>query len=147
MPFLVFDNDPYMVVSDDGQLFWIYDAYTVSRRFPYSQPTGRINYIRNSVKVTINAYDGNMKFYMADKDDPIIRTISRIFPGTLQPMSEMPRLTSENISGIPWIFSVFRPWFIRPITWRSRKSFTTRKTSGRYRQWEKARRVWNPITR
>ncbi|MEK6652735.1 MAG: UPF0182 family protein [Nitrospirota bacterium] len=97
MPFLVFDNDPYMVVSDDGQLFWIYDAYTVSRRFPYSQPTGRINYIRNSVKVTINAYDGNMKFYMADKDDPIIRTISRIFPGTLQPMSEMPADLRKHI--------------------------------------------------
>lgn len=91
MPFLRFDHDPYMVVSDDGQLYWMYDAYTMSRRFPYSQPVGNgMNYIRNSVKVTINAYDGSMKFYMADKDDPIIRTISRIFPGTLQPMSEMP---------------------------------------------------------
>ena len=91
MPFLQFDHDPYMVVSDDGRLFWMYDAYTMSRRFPYSQPIGNgINYIRNSVKVTISAYDGSMKFYMADKDDPIIRTISRIFPGTLLPFSEMP---------------------------------------------------------
>ena len=59
MPFLMFDSDPYMVVSDDGRLFWICDAYTVSNKFPYSQPMGNgINYIRNSVKVTINAYDG-----------------------------------------------------------------------------------------
>ena len=98
MPFLMFDNDPYMVVSDDGQLFWIYDAYTVSKRFPYSQPIGNgINYIRNSVKATINAYDGSMKFYVADKDDPIIRTINRIFPGTLQPMSEMPADLKKHI--------------------------------------------------
>ncbi len=98
MPFLQFDHDPYMVVSDDGQLFWIYDAYTMSGRFPYSQPIGNgINYIRNSVKVTINAYDGSMKFYMADKDDPIIRTISKIFPGTLQPLSEMPADLKKHI--------------------------------------------------
>jgi hypothetical protein len=98
MPFLKFDHDPYMVVSDDGQLYWIFDAYAVSGRFPYSQPVGNgINYIRNSVKVTINAYDGSMKFYIADKDDPIIRTIHRIFPGTLQPMSEMPADLRKHI--------------------------------------------------
>ena len=98
MPFLMFDNDPYMVVTDDGQLFWIYDAYTISKRFPYSQPIGNgINYIRNSVKMTINAYDGSMKFYMADKDDPIIRTIHKIFPGTLQPLSEMPADLKKHI--------------------------------------------------
>jgi len=98
MPFLTFDHDPYMVVSDDGQLYWIYDAYTMSRRFPYSQPVGNgMNYIRNSVKVTINAYDGSMKFYMADKDDPILRTIHGIFPGTLQPMSEMPADLRKHI--------------------------------------------------
>ncbi len=98
MPFLMFDNDPYMVVSDDGQLFWIYDAYTVSGKFPYSQRTENgINYIRNSVKVTINAYDGSMKFYIADKEDPVIRTISRTFPGTLQPLSEMPADLKKHI--------------------------------------------------
>ncbi len=92
MPFLYLDSDPYMVISEDGHLFWIYDAYTISKRFPYSQPLkgGGINYIRNSVKVTINAFDGSMHFYIADEDDAIIQTISRIFPGTLQPLSEMP---------------------------------------------------------
>ncbi len=98
MPFLMFDNDPYMVVSDDGQLFWICDAYTVSSRFPYSQPMENgMNYIRNSVKVTINAYDGSMKFYMADSEDPVIRTVSRIFPGTLQPLAQMPADLKKHI--------------------------------------------------
>lgn len=107
MPFLMFDNDPYMVVSDDGQLFWIYDAYTISRRFPYSQPMGNgFNYIRNSVKVTINAYDGSMKFYMADNEDPIIKTISKIFPGTLQPLSEMPADLKKHIRYPLDIFSI-----------------------------------------
>ncbi len=90
MPFLVLDRDPYMVISKDGRLFWIYDAYTVSSRFPYSQSFSGINYIRNSVKVTIDAYDGSMKFYIADENDPIIRTIGNIFPGILRPLSEMP---------------------------------------------------------
>ncbi len=107
MPFLMFDGDPYMVVSDDGQLFWIYDAYTVSSKFPYSQPIGNgINYIRNSVKVTINAYDGSMKFYMADREDPIIRTISKIFPGILQPLSEMPADLKKHIRYPLDIFSI-----------------------------------------
>lgn len=98
MPFLMFDSDPYMVVSDDGQLFWVYDAYTVSRKFPYSQPTRNgINYIRNSVKVTINAYDGSMKFYIADREDPIIRTIDKTFPGTLRPLSKMPADLKSHI--------------------------------------------------
>jgi hypothetical protein len=70
----------------------------MSRRFPYSQPVGNgMNYIRNSVKVTINAYDGSMNFYMADKDDPILRTIHGIFPGTLQPMSEVPADLRKHI--------------------------------------------------
>lgn len=107
MPFLMFDGDPYMVVSDDGQLFWIYDAYTVSNKFPYSQPIANgINYIRNSVKVTINAFDGSMKFYMTDREDPIIRTISKIFPGTLQPLSEMPADLKKHIRYPLDIFSI-----------------------------------------
>src|SRR4030065_2723520 len=87
-----------MVVSGDGRLFWIYDAYTVSSKFPYSQPLGNgMNYIRNSVKVTINAFDGSMKFYIADKEDPIVLTIGKIFPGTLLPLSEMPSDLKKHI--------------------------------------------------
>jgi len=90
-PFLRLDSDPHMVITDDGRLVWMYDAYTVSERFPYSQPVaGGVNYIRNSVKITIDAYDGRLKFYLADPADPIAQTIARIFPDVLRPLSEMP---------------------------------------------------------
>jgi len=94
-------------VADDGQLFWIYDAYTVSNKFPYSQPLPNgMNYIRNSVKVTINAYDGSMKFYTADDKDPIISTVSKIFPGALQPLSQMPADLKKHIRYPLDIFSI-----------------------------------------
>ena len=89
-PFLTFDRDPYLVISS-GRLVWIYDAYTVSDDFPYSQPIGGFgNYIRNSVKVVIDAYDGNMDFYVADVNDPIIRTYRKIFPGMFKNLESMP---------------------------------------------------------
>ena len=98
MPFLITDADPYMVIADNGSLFWIVDAYTVSSRFPYSQPYGRgMNYLRNSVKITINAFDGSMAFYAADREDPLIRTIDAIFPGTLQQLAEMPADLRKHI--------------------------------------------------
>jgi uncharacterized membrane protein (UPF0182 family) len=106
MPFLVLDKDPYMVISKDGRLFWMYDAYTESSRFPYSQPFSGINYIRNSVKVTINAYDGSMNFYIADETDPIIGTISKIFPGVLKPLSDMPPDLRQHIRYPKDIFSI-----------------------------------------
>ena len=107
MPFLMYDGDPYMVLSDNGQLFWIYDAYTVSSNFPYSQPIGNgINYIRNSVKVTLNAFDGSMKFYISDSQDPVVRTISKIFPDMLLPLSEMPSDLKKHIRYPLDIFSI-----------------------------------------
>jgi uncharacterized membrane protein (UPF0182 family) len=95
------------VISDNGHLFWIYDAYTVNNKFPYSQSLrDGINYIRNSVKVTINSYDGSMKFYIADEKDPIIETISNIFPGVLLPLSEMPDDLRDHIRYPQDIFSI-----------------------------------------
>ena len=88
-PYLRFDSDPYMVINE-GKLIWIADAYTTTSRYPYSQPTDGINYIRNSVKATINAYDGTVNLYIADASDPIIQTYARIFPNTLRPLAEMP---------------------------------------------------------
>ena len=89
-PFLRYDADPYLVVSD-GRLFWIHDAYTVSDRYPYSAPaTPGVNYIRNSVKVVIDVYHGHTTFYLADPDDPIALTLDRIFPDFLRPLDEMP---------------------------------------------------------
>jgi uncharacterized membrane protein (UPF0182 family) len=89
-PFLKLDSDPYLVVMDGG-LFWIQDAYTVSDRYPYSQPIGGgLNYIRNSVKAVINAYDGSVTFYVADPEDAIIRTYQTIFPKLFVPAEQMP---------------------------------------------------------
>ncbi|MFW5861286.1 MAG: UPF0182 family protein [Spirochaetota bacterium] len=92
-PFLDFDGDPYIVLSE-GKLYWILDAYTTSSKFPYSTPTqtstGDINYIRNSVKVVIDAYNGSMNYYVMDDKDPIIQVYSRIFKGLFKPGSEMP---------------------------------------------------------
>jgi uncharacterized membrane protein (UPF0182 family) len=78
-PFLTYDEDPYMVISD-GKLYWIIDAYTTSDRYPYSQPVNNINYIRNSVKVVISAVDGDTDFYIVDKNDPIATSYEKIFP-------------------------------------------------------------------
>lgn len=90
-PFLSYDPDPYLVIND-GRLFWIIDAYTTSKHFPYStphDPTG-INYIRNSVKVVVDAYEGTVDFYQVDHEDPIANTLHAAFPGLLQPLSAMP---------------------------------------------------------
>ena len=88
-PFLTLDSDPYLVVENEA-LIWIQDAYTTSDRFPYSQPAGSINYIRNSVKITIDAITGDMVFYLMDEDDPIVRTWAKIFPDLFTPRDEMP---------------------------------------------------------
>jgi uncharacterized membrane protein (UPF0182 family) len=93
--FLTWDSDPYLVVTDDGRLVWIADAYTTSSAHPYSRDlrldgVGRINYIRNSVKATIDAYEGSVRLYVFDPEDPIVRAYQRIFPNLLKPAAEMP---------------------------------------------------------
>ncbi len=93
MPFLKLDQDPYLVVASAGQLKWIYDAYTISDSYPYAEKViapEKINYIRNSVKIVIDAYDGDMRFYISEPDDPLIQTYAKIFPETFLPLSEMP---------------------------------------------------------
>ncbi|MBN8939935.1 MAG: UPF0182 family protein [Rhizobiales bacterium] len=90
-PFLTLDRDPYLVVSD-GRLFWIQDAYTTSRYFPASQPAPDLdlNYIRNSVKVVVDAYHGTVDFYLVDPADPVAATYQRIFPSLFKPFAAMP---------------------------------------------------------
>ncbi|HVB80466.1 MAG TPA: UPF0182 family protein [Candidatus Binataceae bacterium] len=96
-PFLGQDRDPYLVLHD-GRLVWILDCYTTSDHFPYSQRNSEgINYIRNSVKVVVDAYDGATDFYVADPTDPIIRTWQRIFPAMFKPMSAMPEDLRQHI--------------------------------------------------
>lgn len=89
-PFLSYDSDPYMVISE-GRLYWIIDAFTTSDRYPYSQPFDDAgnNYVRNSVKVVVDAYNGDVTFYKVE-DEPVLETYSKIFPGFLKDLSEMP---------------------------------------------------------
>jgi uncharacterized membrane protein (UPF0182 family) len=88
-PFLEFDADPYPVLSD-GRVYWIVDVYTLSSWFPYSEPdTGDFNYIRNSVKVVVDAYDGTVRFYVIDPDDPVIGVYQRAFPALFRPLEDM----------------------------------------------------------
>lgn len=90
-PFLVLDSDPYIVVADDGRLYWILDAYTTSNRLPYSkQLKNWVNYMRNSVKVVVDAYDGKINFYISDPEDVVIKVYASIFPGAFKPIAEMP---------------------------------------------------------
>ncbi len=90
LPFLAFDPEAYLVVTEAGRLVWILDAYTSSTTYPYSaRATGGVNYMRNSVKVTIDAYDGLVTAFLADTTDPLARAYSRIFPGAFRPLSEM----------------------------------------------------------
>jgi uncharacterized membrane protein (UPF0182 family) len=94
-PFLEYDDDPYLVSADD-RLLWVWDAYTITNRYPNAQPlpgTSRFagaNYLRNSVKVVIDAYDGTVRFFLSDPDDPIIAAYARIFPTLFEPMEAMP---------------------------------------------------------
>ena len=89
-PFLRYDSDPYLVIAD-GRLFWIRDAYTATGDYPYATPIGgSINYIRNSVKVVIDAYNGTTTFYLAQPDDPLAAALGNVFPGLLQPLDAMP---------------------------------------------------------
>ena len=90
-PFLRFDSDEYLVISDSGRLEWILDGYTTTDRYPYAQPIADgTNYMRNSVKVVVDAYDGSTTAYLSDPADPMIRTLAKIYPGLLHPLSEMP---------------------------------------------------------
>jgi uncharacterized membrane protein (UPF0182 family) len=91
LPFLMFDADPYMVIDAGGRLRWILDGYTATTRYPYSEPLQNgVNYMRNSVKVVIDAYDGTVTAYLADPTDPLVRTFAKIFAGIFQPLDSMP---------------------------------------------------------
>jgi len=105
-PFLGLDRDPYMVISE-GRLVWMIDAYTRSDKFPYSQMiAGYGNYVRNSVKVTIDAYDGTMRFYVFDEKDPIILTYRKIFPTLFSDRSEMPKDLAQHVRYPSDLFSI-----------------------------------------
>jgi len=105
-PFLRFDRDPYLVVAADGRLVWMVDGYTTSERYPYATPVRGFNYIRNSVKATVDAYHGSVTYYIADAEDPLIRTYAKAFPGLLKPLAEMPKDLQTHIRYPEDLFTV-----------------------------------------
>ncbi len=102
-PFLTYDNEPYLVVGKDGQVYWIHDAYTTSDMYPYSEPYSQglngksFNYINNSVKVVINTYNGDVSYYVVNPNDPIVQTLQKIYPKLFKPFSLMPDFLKEHI--------------------------------------------------
>lgn len=107
-PYLAYDKDPYIVINNDGKLYWMMDAYTYSNQYPYSQPfddSGN-NYIRNSVKVVCDAYTGELTFYVADSNDPIIKSYQRIFPQLYKSIQEMPEGLKAHIRYPVDMFSI-----------------------------------------
>ena len=108
VPYLAYDEDPYVVVAD-GRLFWVIDAYSVSDRYPYSEPINQgsnVNYIRNSAKVVIDAYNGNVDFYISDNTDPLIKTYSKIFKTVFKPLDKMPEALKSHLRYPQKIFDI-----------------------------------------
>ncbi|WP_461613577.1 UPF0182 family protein [Clostridium sp. Marseille-QA1073] len=105
-PFLQYDRDPYIVV-DNGQLYWIMDAYTVTDKFPFSQPLdNNVNYMRNSIKVIIDAFNGTTNFYVVDKNDPIAVTYSKIFPQLFKDVEEVPKSLRDHFKYPEDLFNI-----------------------------------------
>ena len=111
-PFLTFDSNPYLVIHDGG-LVWVIDAYTSTDKYPYAaKVTNREsifygeNYIRNSVKVTVNAYNGETNFYIADGTDPLVQSYAKVFPGLFKQLDEMPENLQEHLKYSPTLFEV-----------------------------------------
>ncbi len=108
-PFLDLDDDPYLVLSE-GKMYWIVDAFTSTDQFPYSAPIminrKKVNYIRNSVKIIIDAYNGKMNYYISDKRDPIIQAYAKMFPGIFKPLEEMPKDLQMHIRYPDTLFDV-----------------------------------------
>ena len=114
MPNLIYDEEPYLVIADDGNLYWVIDAYTVSNKYPYSQKTKityedkiqEINYIRNSVKVIVNAYDGDVNFYITDKTDPIIMVYNNMYQGLFKEQNEIPEGISKYFTYSKFLYNI-----------------------------------------
>lgn len=115
LPYIVYDENPYTVVTSEGKTVWVLDGYTISSKYPYSQFTPiehdgikeKVNYIRNSVKVIIDSYDGTMKFYITDKSDPIIMAYRNIYPTVFESLdAEIPEDISEHFVYPEYLYDV-----------------------------------------
>lgn len=104
-PFISLDADPYIIVDDEGNLVWIIDGYTTTDLYPYSEMSEGFNYVRNSVKITVNAFDGRITFYLIDKEDPIAACYANIFPDLFTEFSEMPQSVRDHLRYPEGLFS------------------------------------------
>jgi len=104
-PFLSYDEDPYLVIAN-GQVYWMIDAYTITNRYPNARTFGGINYISNSVKVTVDAYNGDVNFYLADDKDPIAKSYNKIFGGLFQDLTDMPQALRDHIKYPEDLFAI-----------------------------------------
>jgi uncharacterized protein len=109
VPYLLLDNDAYVVLNDDGHIYWILNAFVQTDEYPYSEPiwigNTKINYIQDSVKAVVDAYDGTITYYMI-KEDPILTTYSRIFPGVFKPIDQMPTGLQQHLRYSPDLFLI-----------------------------------------
>lgn len=105
VPFLQFDQDPYIIPTSDGRLKWVIDAYSVSDAYPYAQTVDGFNYLRNSVKVVIDAYDGTVDYYIVDPNDPIIATYDKIYPGIFR-KDALPEDIAKHMKYPEYLFDV-----------------------------------------
>lgn len=111
MPYLEYDENPYMVIDNSGNQVWVLDAYTISKEYPFAQKieigeAREINYIRNSVKVLINAYDGTMKFYIMDRTDPIVMAYNKIYPNVFENGENIPRDISKHFVYPQYLYNI-----------------------------------------
>lgn len=115
MPYLLYDGNPYMVIDDNGKMYWVLDAYTTSNNYPFSQKTTlqldalnkmEFNYIRNSVKVIIDAYDGTIKFYITDKNDPIASAYAKIYPDLFEEGEDIPSDISSQFIYPEFLYNI-----------------------------------------
>ena len=107
-PFLTYNDDPY-IVCEDGKLYWIIDAYTTSALYPYSEPYEQYNatnYIRNSVKVVVDAYNGDISFYICDESDPLVQTLAKIYPDLLKSLEQMPEALRSHLQYPNSLFNI-----------------------------------------
>ncbi|MGE5141711.1 MAG: UPF0182 family protein [Rudaea sp.] len=105
-PFLLFDADPYLVVAD-GKLYWMQDAYTYTGRYPFSEPyADGLNYIRNSVKIVVDAYNGTTTFYMTDPNEPLVKSYAEIFPALFKPIDQMPASIRAHVRYPEMLFNI-----------------------------------------
>jgi uncharacterized membrane protein (UPF0182 family) len=109
-PFLAYDADPYAVLGN-GRVYWVQDAYTTTASYPYSTPTpsrtlGQLNYIRNAVKIVIDAFHGDVTFYLAEPQDPLALTLANVFPGVLRPLADMPPELRRHVRYPEEIFKI-----------------------------------------